>query len=345
MGVLLFSFFAKKTKSKNYFKVRECSILLWKSNINIMNIRSIKIKAIALTLLIATILTFFTIEYLAEYGWTVFTFIPFVMGFLPVYMVGRKKTLSRWQSYKLGFLTLFIGFLLLLIFAYEGIGCILMASPIMLIFIFIGAHLAFIMQNGNLGKPKNISVFLIFTAVIFMSFDAVNEPTNLIPVKTRVIVNAPIGEVWNNVVTFNQIDEPTEWIFKMGIAYPIDATIQGKGVGAIRHCNFTTGSFVEPITTWDEPHLLQFDVKEQPIPMHEYNPFWEIHPPHLDGYFRSYKGQFALEEINANQTELEGTTWYKVDIMPGIYWQAWSDFIVHQIHDRVLNHIKKESEK
>ncbi len=310
-----------------------------------MNLRNAKIKAIVLTLLVATMLTFFTIEYLREYGWTVFTFVPFVMGFLPVYIVGRKEALTRWQSYKLGLLTLLIGCLILLIFAYEGIGCILMASPILIVFVFIGAHLAYIMQNENLGKPRNISALLLFAAIACMSFDAVNEPIRLIPVKTKVIVNAPIAEVWNNVVTFNQIDEPTEWIFKTGIAYPIHATIAGTGVGAIRHCNFTTGSFVEPITTWNEPYLLQFDVKEQPIPMHEYNPFWDIHPPHLDGYFRSYKGQFLLEEISATQTELEGTTWYKVDIMPVIYWQVWSDFIVHKIHNRVLNHIKKEAEK
>ena len=115
-------------------------------------------------------------------------------------------------------------------------------------------------------------------------------------------------------------------------------------MGAIRHCNFTTGSFVEPITTWDEPHLLQFDVVEQPIPMNEWNPFWEVHPPHLDGYFQSQKGQFRLESLSANQTLLEGTTWYYADIKPERYWKIWSDFIIHRIHNRVLNHIKKESE-
>ena len=178
-----------------------------------------------------------------------------------------------------------------------------------------------------------------------MSFDYINKPENLIPVKTTIIVNAPINEVWKNVVTFNKIDEPTDWIFNTGISYPTDATIEGTGVGAIRYCNFTTGSFVEPITTWNEPNLLQFDVVEQPIPMNEFNPFWEIHPPHLDGYFKSYKGQFKLTKIDNNSTELEGTTWYKVDITPEIYWKSWSDFIIHRIHKRVLNHIKVEAEK
>ncbi|MCD8529141.1 MAG: hypothetical protein LRY27_04105 [Chitinophagales bacterium] len=151
--------------------------------------------------------------------------------------------------------------------------------------------------------------------------------------------------MWDNVVTFNKIDEPTDWIFKTGISCPTDATIKGTGVGAIRYCNFTAGSFIEPITTWNDPELLQFNVIEQPIPMNEFNPFWEIQPPHLEGYFISQKGQFKLNKLSDSKTELEGTTWYKLDILPQQYWKLWSDFVIHRIHKRVLNHIKKESEK
>ena len=42
---------------------------------------------------------------------------------------------------------------------------------------------------------------------------------------------------------------------------------------------------------------------------------------------------------------LEGTTWYYHNIKPAFYWEEWSDLIIHKIHDRVLTHIKKNSEK
>lgn len=80
-----------------------------------------------------------------------------------------------------------------------------------------------------------------------------------------------------NVVTLDNIQEPTDWIFKTGISYPTDTTIKEESVGAIRYCNFTTGSFVAPISTWNESTLSQFDVKEQPIPRKELNSFWELH--------------------------------------------------------------------
>jgi hypothetical protein len=75
-------------------------------------------------------------------------------------------------------------------------------------------------------------------------------------VKSSIEINATPEEVWNNVLEFPQLKEPTEFIFKTGIAYPINATIKGEGVGAVRHCNFTTGCFIEPITIWDKPNIL-----------------------------------------------------------------------------------------
>ena len=153
----------------------------------------------------------------------------------------------------------------------------------------------------------------------------------------------PIEKVWANVVEFPQIDKTPDGILKLGFAYPINAKIDGTGVGAIRRCNFNTGSFVEPITVWDEPHLLAFDVKEQPAPMTELSPYENLHTAHLE-YLRSQKGQFRLFEKDG-KTILEGTTFYTHDIAPDLYWKLFSDEIIHQIHLRVLNHIKEVSEK
>lgn len=306
--------------------------------------KNINLIAILSTIIIISILGYIEIEMFKEYGWTLFSVIPFLIGFLPPFILGRQNHISRNKSFKLSFITL--GFILigLIVFAIEGLICIAMSLPLIGLLTWLGSYIGYKANSGKWVNTKNTTVIIILICFSSMSFDYINKPEQLISVKTTIIVNAPIEEVWNNVVTFNDIDKPTDWIFKTGISYPTNATIEGVGVGAIRYCNFTTGSFIEPITTWNEPNLLQFNVKEQPIPMNEFNPFWDIHPPHLDGYFKSYKGQFRLTKIGINKTELEGTTWYKVDITPEFYWKKWSDFIIHRIHLRVLNHIKKETE-
>lgn len=306
--------------------------------------KNVKIFSIVVTLITSFLLGFISIDYFGDYGWTVFVFIPLLIGFSPPFLIGKIKYISKSESYSVSFLTLGIASVCLLVFAFEGLICIAMAIPIMIPLVLIGSYLGYKINSKNRISTRNIMIVLVFSSIGFMSFDTVNDNISLIPVRTKIIVDSPIETVWNNVVTFNKIEEPIDWIFLTGISYPTDATIKGTGVGAIRYCNFTTGSFVEPITTWNEPALLQFDVIEQPIPMNEFNPFWDVRPPHLDGYFQSQKGQFKLTKISNNKTELEGTTWYKVDIHPQVYWKSWSNFIIHRIHKRVLNHIKKESE-
>ena len=304
------------------------------------------IKAIAVFsgVFIALLIGGISIAILGDYGWTVFMIVPFLMGFIPVYIIGRKQEIQLRESYKIGFTTLGVVIFALLIFAIEGIICIAMASPLLILFVWFGAYLGYKTNAGNWLNPTNSTLMLLVICGLSMSFDTVNTAEALIPIRTEVIVNAPIEKVWENVVTFDEIDAPQDWIFKTGISCPTDATIKGEGEGAIRYCNFTTGSFVEPITTWDEPELLQFDVVEQPIPMNEYNPFWDIHPPHLEGYFVSKKGQFKLKRLADNKTALEGTTWYTLKILPQAYWNLWSGFVIHKIHKRVLNHIKSSAE-
>ena len=99
--------------------------------------------------------------------------------------------------------------------------------------------------------------------------------------------------VWNNVIAFPDLPADRAWYFP-GALRVLNGRIVGQGVGAIRHCEFTTGAFVEPITAWEEPRLLAFDVAEQPAPMFELSPYRNVHPPHLDGFLRSTRGEFRL---------------------------------------------------
>lgn len=78
--------------------------------------------------------------------------------------------------------------------------------------------------------------------------------------------------------------------------------------------------------------------------MQEWSPYGAIEPAHLNAFFRSKQGEFRLIALPENRTRLEGTTWYEQDIAPQHYWRLWSDFLVHTIHRRVLEHIKNEAE-
>lgn len=112
----------------------------------------------------------------------------------------------------------------------------------------------------------------------------------------------------------------------------------------MRRCEFSTGPFVEPITAWDEPNRLAFEVIAQPHPMREWSPYRALRTAHLEGFFRSQHGEFRLVDLGSSRTRLQGTTWYVQRFWPARYWQMWSDYLVHTIHRRVLEHIQKEAE-
>ena len=52
-----------------------------------------------------------------------------------------------------------------------------------------------------------------------------------------------------------------------------------------------------------------------------------------------------LTPLPEGGTQLEGISWYENDIWPAVYWRWWSDWMVHKIHLRVFEHIKKLAEE
>lgn len=287
------------------------------------------------------------VELLQHYGWGLFVGIPFFIGFVPGLL---HKTISRRPILECIFVGLATQTFLaaaLLVFALEGLICLLMAAPLAISLTCFGAFIGYTVRRIA-GWEQTKGEIFCFSAVLLLPLIMLAEKSvapspGLIPVQTEIDVAAPPAVVWKHVVSFSELPPPTEWIFHAGVAHPLRAEIQGTGPGAIRHCVFSTGPFVEPIEIWDEPRLLRFSVTTNPPPMQELS-FRQVDPPHLNGFLQSERGQFLLSEIAPGQTRLQGTTWYRHGLWPEAYWKLWSDYIIHTIHLRVLRHIKSEAE-
>ena len=304
--------------------------------------------SIVLTIAIGFMFTVLGAEVLRSYGWGLYVALPFCLGLFSVLVYGyhEPRSFGSCMSVALGPIAM-LGAVLILVML-EGLICILMAAPFALVLSALGGMLGYAIQAGywlHKGTPAMLSIVFLFTP----AFQGVESWAKLQPetfeVRTAIEVNAPPEKVWNQVVAFAVIPPPKELLFRAGIAYPIRAEISGHGVGAVRHCIFSTGPFVEPIEVWDEPRLLKFGVTANPAPLNEVSPYGNIQPPHLHGYFVSEKGQFSLTPLPGGRTRLEGTTWYQHTMWPAAYWHLWSDYIIHRIHLRVLEHIRAEAER
>lgn len=292
-------------------------------------------------MVLALAITFLSVTVVGNYGAALFLGMPLAVGTVSGAWFNRVRRRNVGTSAMVGLTAIFLGGFALLLFGVEGAICLVMAAPLLLPLGALGG----VVGHGiaNAGRSNDTRVYGALLVVPLMAVVEISEPKTFV-VETSVVIEADVTTVWDTVLAFPDITEPPGGMFEWGVAYPVRARIEGQGVGATRYCEFTTGTFVEPVTDWHPPWHLGFDVVEQPDPMVELTPWRHIHPPHLQDSFRSLSGEFRLTELPNGATSLSGSTTYQLKIGPTLYWKIWTDDIVHRIHLRVLNHIRDIAE-
>ncbi len=263
-------------------------------------------------------------------GVGLFMGVPFVSGLLAGYFAALFGAgVGTAQLAMLGATGLLI--LLFLVLGWEGAACIIMALPITLIVALIAAALGWFIRRAPEPWRRGGMGLALLVAPALGARDAWSPPEPApLAVESEIVIDAPIDVVWRNVVSFPPIDAPLGPIFAI-VAAPLEARIDGDGPGATRRCIFTNGEFVEPIHVFDEPRELTFGVAAQ--------------PPGIADYLDGTQGQFLLAANGDGTTTIRGTTWYRLKIGPVWYWRLWSQGLLHAIHMRVLEHIKRISER
>ncbi len=282
-----------------------------------------------------------------DYAWGVFVGIPFCQGAIAALFAGAHAPANVGRCVGAALASVLLTGLVALAVALEGALCILMALPLALALAILGGIVGYALQSRRpaLTDLASSVTILLLSAPTLMAGDALGltQPP-LLTVTTSVIISAPAETVWRRVIAFPPLPAPDQALFRLGVAYPERARIVGKGPGATRYCDFSTGSFVEPIVAWDEPRRLRFDVIANPAAMRELSWRPDLTTPHLSGFLQAQEGEFEFIPVSPTQTRLVGTTWYTDRLWPQQYWRIYSDAIIHRIHDRVLEHIKSLAE-
>ena len=294
----------------------------------------------------ALLLTWLAVDIFQNYGWGVFVALPFICGLIASVLHGVSHPRTLKQCLAAATLSPVLVAAGVVIAGVDGAGCVVMSLPISIPMSLIGGAVGYHLQKGPLqfgGTDKLVVILLLFMPFFIGAEHLAHPPAPIFMVITSVDIDASPEQVWKHVVAFSRIPPPNDLVFRAGVAYPIEARIDGQGIGAIRHCIFSTGEFTEPITTWDAPRLLKFDVTSNPPAMNEWSPY-DIHPPHVRDFLISHGGQFRLIHLPNGRTRLEGTTWYEHNMWPAAYWRLWSDFLIHRIHRRVLDHVRQGTE-
>jgi hypothetical protein len=304
--------------------------------------------ALLISSLIGVAATMLSVSALAVYGWGLFVALPFCLGLFSVLLHGYHQPRTLRSCLIVASLSVALLGMLLLAFAVEGLVCLAMAAPIGLALALMGGLVGYFIQQRHWNRLQTQATFsaLLLFAPLMMGTEALKpQQPPLLQVSTQIEINASPEAVWQHIASFPTLPPPTEWPFRIGIAYPIRSSLQGTGLSARRECQFSSGKFVEPIQVWEENRRLRFSISGEPAVMEEMSPYGHIHTRHIDGqYFQAQDAEFILTPLPNGHTLLTGTSRYRNRMWPAAYWSLWSDAIVHQIHLRVFRHVKRLAE-
>ncbi|MEM7168328.1 MAG: hypothetical protein AAF581_22975 [Planctomycetota bacterium] len=256
-----------------------------------------------------------------------FTFLgtPFLVGFFAAFFMRKSAyppSILRGTDVAIAGCFMTTGFLLFT----EGGVCVVMAMPLLPIPVLFGAVL-----GNSVWRHSYAAHAVTLPVLLWAVFDTVAFAPSPLHTVSVLEIDAPPLEVWQHVIEFPEIDrqeEPSSYL--LGYPQPRRAFMDGEGVGAIRHCVFDQGEFIEPIEVWRPGVELSFGCTSQ--------------PQRLGGYLVVTRGQFLLEALPNNRTRITGTTWYDLHCQPTWYFGAICQWIIGDIHDDVLANIRRLAE-
>jgi uncharacterized protein YndB with AHSA1/START domain len=260
-----------------------------------------------------------------------FVTLPILMGLICAWC-WRYQHFTTQQLIRMAFINALIGIGLSAIFLGEGVICLIIVSPLIVVFVLTGLFLGrSILKRRN--DKLHVSVFLLLLLTFFADVRVHHHYENM--VADTMLIKAPPSEVWKYVVAYKKIETPDKfWLFRIGMPSPVQSTASGNYVGADRKCIFSNGyTFDEKITTYDKDHNLTFAITQQP------------RDPEIMGHIDILQGQFILKDNNDGTTTLTGNSWYRLHVFPVWYYNIWAESITRNVHLRVMEHIKSLSEQ
>src|SRR5207247_4244778 len=96
------------------------------------------LRAVGASLLVAMVMAILAIVMLQDYGFVLFAGTPLGMGVVSGYTFNRPTARSIGSTLLLSFVTLLVAAMVLLLFAFEGVVCLLRALPLAIPLVFLG---------------------------------------------------------------------------------------------------------------------------------------------------------------------------------------------------------------
>ncbi|MDE0864779.1 MAG: hypothetical protein OSA98_13395 [Rubripirellula sp.] len=259
-------------------------------------------------------------------GVTMFLFLPAAIGFVTVITVHYLRAVAISLS-----ITLILCLVGLVFTGLEGIVCVVMATPILVIGAMLGAAAGSLVKqqlpiegNFSLAIVPVLAGVSVFGAGKVEDEFAVGYRAEVF--ESSIIIQASPEEIWDEMIEFDDVKGPKPLLMKMGLPVPLSCSVRGSGVGSERICRFSSGFIRERVSRWNAPYQLEFDVEEVQLPGR-----------HWLGFQRA---TYSLERRDTGSTKVTRTTTVTSSLRPAFYWRFFERIGTETEHDYILNCLK-----
>ena len=269
--------------------------------------------------------------------------VPFAIGVLTVGLLADRE--PRWRDALVGpwvsTLLVILGSLLL---AWEGIVCAVIWVPIALLCASVGGAVAKVWRIAGRGRPLALASVALLPVVFAPIESRLPDPMRVRTVADRVEIAASPEAVWREIREVAPIgaDElPPSLAYRIGFPRPVEARLEGEGVGSVRYATFEGGvTFVERVTEWDEGRALAFTIDASAVPSETF----DQHVAVGGRYFDVLNGRYVIESVGPDRVVLHLTSEQRLSTRFNGYMQLWTDRFMGDIQRTILEVIRDRAE-
>ncbi len=274
--------------------------------------------------------------------------VPTAMGYITVREYLRAKSGKAVPWYQWIFLpwaSVLLAMLVSLAVKWEGLICLVFASPVMLAFSFLGGIFAWVAWRDLGSRSPGRMTACALPLVLLFGESQIPLPIQIRTVHTEVLVRADPAVVWDNIKSVRRIQAselPSSWVGRIGFPAPMAATLSHDGIGGVREASFTGGLiFKETVNRWEPESDLRFSIHANTD---------SIPPSTLDEhvtiggtFFDVLEGEYRLEQ-RSDGVLLHLSSKERISTHFNPYAGQWTDAVMRAIQLQILAVIQKRCE-
>ena len=311
--------------------------------------------AIALALVYGLV-AFFAFRYkvLSAFFWVMslaYVFmVPFAIGAITIFFTDRKVKHSSVFRAFVPWIPIASLVLLVAVFAWEGLICIVMIIPSFFGMATVGGLLyGYVLDQRSSSSTKNFVFVSLLILPFFLSSLEQQLPArdSFRQVQNSILIEAEAEKVWQNIIRVPKIQEEEHsfsFSHVMGFPRPVAASLTHEGLGGVRFASFEGNVlFVEMITDWQNLKSLTFNIAADPdsIPQKTLDEHVTVGGP----YFDVLQGHYEIEILGPKQVRLNLSSTHRLSTHYNFYASWWTDWIMSDIQSYILKIIKRRAER